>query len=161
MSQASKAAFIATYGHIFEHSPWIAERAFAHAPFANLGHLHEAFCNVLNGASMDEKLALIRAHPELGAKVALTEASTSEQMGAGLKSLSPDEYTQFSEMNAAYREKFGFPFIICVRENTKFSILAAYQTRLGHDEAAEYQAALAEIAKIAWLRLTDMQSTPA
>lgn len=160
MIGASKAAFIATYGHIFEHSPWIAERAFAYAPFANLAHLHEAFCNVLNGASMDEKLALIRAHPELGAKIALTDASTAEQKGAGLKSLTADEYEQFTALNAAYRDKFGFPFIICVRENTKSSILAAYQARLGNDQASEYQTALAEIAKIAWLRLGDTQSNP-
>ncbi len=107
---------------------------------------------------MDEKLTLIRAHPELGAKIALTEASTAEQMGAGLKSLNAAEYEKFNRLNAAYRERFGFPFIICVRENTKSSILAAYETRLQNNTEAEYQTALAEITKIAWLRLNDMQT---
>ncbi len=158
MQAQTKAEFVKTYGGIFEHSPWIPERAFAYGPFANNTQLHEAFCKVLNDATMDEKLALIRAHPELGAKIALTEASTSEQMGAGLKSLTEPEYQKFTALNAAYREKFGFPFIICVRENTKSSILAAYETRLQNDTPTEYQTALAEIAKIAWLRLNDMQT---
>jgi OHCU decarboxylase len=90
--------------------------------------------------------------------MALTEASTSEQMGAGLKSLTEPEYQKFTSLNAAYRAKFGFPFIICVRENTKSSILAAYETRLQNDTPTEYSTALAEIAKIAWLRLNDMQA---
>jgi OHCU decarboxylase len=158
MAETSKQAFIETYGHIFEHSPWIPERAFAHGPFANTAHLHKVFCAILNEATMDEKLTLIRAHPELGAKIALTEASTAEQMGAGLKSLNAAEYEKFNRLNAAYRERFGFPFIICVRENTKSSILAAYETRLQNNTEAEYQTALAEITKIAWLRLNDMQT---
>jgi len=158
MTPQTKAEFIQTYGGIFEHSPWIPERAFALGPFANTKELHEAFCAVLAQATMDEKLALIRAHPELGAKVALTDASTAEQKGAGLKSLTETEYEKFTVLNAAYRSKFGFPFIICVRANTKSSILAAYETRLQNTSETEYATALAEIAKIAWLRLSDMQT---
>lgn len=160
MTGDNKTAFIATYGHIFENSPWIVERSFAYGPFANQAVLYEVFCNVLNAATMDEKLALIRAHPELGAKIALTEASTSEQKGAGLKSLTTAEFQQITTLNAVYRTKFGFPFIICVRGNTKDSILAAYEARLGNDKAAEYETALAEITKIARLRLSEMQSNP-
>jgi 2-oxo-4-hydroxy-4-carboxy-5-ureidoimidazoline decarboxylase len=153
----TKAEFISAYGHIFEHSPWIPDRAFTYGPFVNSAQLHQAFCKVLDAATMDEKLSLLRAHPELGAKVELTVSSTSEQVGAGLKSLNELEYQKFTALNAAYRGKFGFPFIICVRENTKHSILAAYENRLQNNIATEYATALAEIAKIAWLRLSDMQ----
>jgi OHCU decarboxylase len=158
MADQTKTEFIATYGHIFEHSPWIPDRAFAHGPFANTAQLHKAFCDVLNAATMDEKLSLLRAHPELGAKIELTDASTSEQMGAGLKSPTESEFAKFTTLNAAYRSRYGFPFIICVRENTKSSILAAYETRLQNTAETEYQTALAEVTKIAWLRLADMQT---
>jgi OHCU decarboxylase len=158
MADQTKTEFVATYGHIFEHSPWIPDRAFAYGPFANTAQLHKAFCDVLNAATMDEKLSLLRAHPELGAKVELTDASTAEQMGAGLKSLTQSEFEKFTVLNAAYRSRYGFPFIICVRENTKSSILAAYETRLKNTVDAEYNTALAEVTKIAWLRLNDMQN---
>jgi OHCU decarboxylase len=109
----------------------------------------------VNEAGEDEKLALIRAHPELGARIALTDASTAEQQGAGLKSLTEEEFSRFSTLNAAYREKFGFPFVICVRRHTKSSILAAFAERLAHDPTAERETALAEIYEIAKLRLED------
>jgi 2-oxo-4-hydroxy-4-carboxy-5-ureidoimidazoline decarboxylase len=145
----TRADFIARYGHIFEHSPWVVERA-----FDLLGEdLHNRFLTVLDQATETEQLALIRAHPELAARVALTDASAAEQQGAGLRALSEAEFAVFSRLNAAYREKFGFPFVICVGENTKASILAAFETRLGNDQATEQAAALREIGKIAKLRL--------
>jgi OHCU decarboxylase len=150
-----KAEFVQTYASIFEHSPWVPERAFSRGPFADKTALHTAFVAVVDEAGAEAQLALIRAHPELGARIALTDASTAEQQGAGLKNLTADEFAQFSEMNAAYREKFGFPFVICVRRHTKTSILAAFAERLNHDPATERATALAEIAEIAKLRLED------
>jgi OHCU decarboxylase len=106
-------------------------------------------------AGEEKQLELIRAHPELGARIALTDASTAEQQGAGLKNLTEEEFTRFSALNAAYNEKFGFPFVICVRHHTKSSILAVFAERLAHDPATECATALAEIHEIAKLRLED------
>jgi OHCU decarboxylase len=152
-----QAAFVETYAHIYEHSPWVPERAFAHGPFREKSALHAAFAAVVNEAGEDAQLALIRAHPELGARIALTDASTAEQQGAGLKNLTPAEFETFTALNAAYREKFGFPFVICVRRHTKSSILAAFAQRLTHNPATERATALAEIHEIAKLRLEDMK----
>jgi OHCU decarboxylase len=150
-----KAEFVKTYADIFEHSSWIPERAFELGPFADKAALHAAFVAVVNEAGAEQQLALIRAHPELGARIALTDASTAEQQGAGLKNLTEEEFSRFSALNAAYNEKFGFPFVICVRRHTKSSILAAFAQRLTHDPATERATALAEIYEIAKLRLED------
>jgi len=150
-----KETFVQTYAHIFEHSPWVPERAFAHGPFADKLSLHAAFVAVVDEAGEVKQLELIRAHPELGARIALTDASTAEQQGAGLKNLTEEEFSRFSALNAAYNKKFGFPFVICVRRHTKSSILAAFAERLAHDPAAERATALAEIYEIAKLRLED------
>jgi OHCU decarboxylase len=150
-----KAEFVQAYADIFEHSPWVPERAYARGPFADKLSLHTAFVAVVDEAGTEKQLALIRAHPELGARIALTDASTAEQQGAGLKNLTEEEFAQFTVLNAAYREKFGFPFVICVRRHTKSSILAAFTQRLAHDPATERAAALAEIYEIAKLRLED------
>lgn len=155
-----RAQFIETYCHVFEHSPWVVERAWRHAPFAGLEALHAAFMAEIEDAGAEAQLALIRAHPELAANVTLTEASQSEQLGAGLRHLTAQEYKQFAGLNAAYREKFGFPFIICVRLNTKNSILQAFQTRLANDEAAEREEAIRQIGLIAKLRLQDLAKGP-
>lgn len=149
--------FVAALGDIFEHSPWIAERAFAARPFATVAALHEAMLAALAAAGPEEKLALIRAHPELGGKVAragqMADASRREQGALGLDRLSDAEFERFEAMNASYAERFGFPFIIAVRRHTRDSILAQFGRRLGHDAAAELNAALAEIGHIARLRL--------
>jgi 2-oxo-4-hydroxy-4-carboxy-5-ureidoimidazoline decarboxylase len=152
----SKAGFIEKFGHIFEHSPWVVERAWARGPFADEDALHAAFMAEVAAAGEAAQLALINAHPELAAKIELTEASRSEQMGAGLKHLTAQEFERFASLNAAYREKFGFPFIICVRLNTKASILAAFETRLSHDAKTELQQAIAQIGLITKLRLQDL-----
>lgn len=152
-----RAAFLERYGDVFEHSPWVAARAFSAGPFAGIDDLHAAFMDVLMRASEDEQLGLIRAHPELGARVALSTASAQEQLGAGLKALSPAAFARFQDLNAAYRAKFGFPFIICVRLHDRESILAAYEARLMNEPAQERAAALAEIGKIARFRLEDME----
>ena len=142
---------------LFEHSPWVVERAFADAPFADAQALHAALLRVVEGAGETAQLALIRAHPELAAReVALTEASSAEQEGAGLRALSAEEFARFAALNAAYRERFGFPFIICVRLHSKTGILEQFGRRLENDADTERAAALAEIGRITWLRLQDM-----
>lgn len=149
--------FMARYGHVFEHSPWVVERAAAHRPFADL---HGAMMQVLDDASSEERLALIRAHPELAGKAAmageLTADSAAEQSSAGLDRLSAQEYALFHERNSAYHEKFGFPFVICVKLTDKAGILEAMHQRLGNGPEDEIAAAIAEIGKIARLRLEEL-----
>jgi OHCU decarboxylase len=141
--------FLHRYGPLFEHSPWVAERAYD-LPGETL---LDRFAAVLQAAREAERLALIRAHPELAAKVDLTAASAAEQQGAGLRALTEPEFNNFRALNAAYREKVGFPFVICVRENTKTSILTAAGQRIRNDAATEQRNAIAEILKIAKFRL--------
>lgn len=139
---------------LFEHSPWVEARADA-GP--SRGDRHADLMAVVHGASPEEQLALIRAHPELAGKAAvdgtLTEASAAEQAGAGLDRLTQAEYDRFHALNAAYRQKFGFPFIICVRLTDKAGILAAMERRLANDRDTEIAAALDEIGEIVRLRL--------
>jgi 2-oxo-4-hydroxy-4-carboxy-5-ureidoimidazoline decarboxylase len=153
-------AFVARYGGVFEHSPWVAEGAWERRPFAGLDDLHAAMCAAMYAAPRERQLALVRAHPDLAGKAAiaggLTDDSRREQASAGLDRLTPAEHAAFTRHNEAYRERFGFPFVICAREHTKESILAAMQARLAHDPGDELATALAEIAKIARLRLEAM-----
>jgi OHCU decarboxylase len=149
--------FLDRFGGLFEHSPWVAARTAALAPFADAAALHAAFMKTVAAATPDEQLGLIRAHPELGVKsVPLTQASDAEQTGAGLKALTAAEYARFAQLNAAYREKFGFPFIICVRMHSKNGIFAAFEQRLKNAPAAEQARALTEIGHITRLRLDDI-----
>ena len=142
---------------LFEHSPWVEARADAGA---SSGDRHADLMAVMYAATPEEQLALIRAHPELAGKAAidktLTDASAAEQASAGLDRLTAEEFERFHALNSAYRERFGFPFIICVRLTDKAGIIAAMEARLGNDRDAEIQAALAEIGKIVALRLKDM-----
>jgi len=151
--------FVHTCGPFYEHSPWIAERAWAGRPFASLGDLHEKMSAVVREATAEEQVGLIRAHPDLVGRLAregrLTPESTAEQAAAGLAALRAEEAAAFEGYNAAYRERFEFPFVICARENRKEAILAAFPRRLRNGRDAEVAAALAEIDKIAWLRLRD------
>ncbi len=147
-------AFIARYGALFEHSPWVVERASALLPLASL---HAGLMKVVMDATPEERLALIRAHPELAGRAAvdgtLTEASAAEQASAGLDRLTQAEFDRFHALNHAYTAKFGFPFIICVRLTDKAGILAAMERRLGNDRDAEIAEALAQIGEIVRLRL--------
>ena len=153
------AAFTDALGFVFELSPWVVARAHAAGPFATREALHEAMTTVLNAAPRDDRLALIRAHPELAGKAAmaraLTAESAGEQAGAGLDRLSRDEYARFHDLNAAYAARFGFPFIICVRRHDKAAILAAMARRLGNDREAEIDEAITQIGDISRLRLFD------
>jgi allantoate deiminase len=159
LSAMDQKTFIATIGHVFEHSPWIAERAWPKRPFASLADLHEKLRMIVASATPAEQEALIKAHPDLVGRLAeegqLTRESTAEQAAAGLSQLTPDEVTNFERYNAAYRERFGFPFVICARENKKEAILAAFPMRLQNSRGQEIETALAEIYKIAALRLAD------
>lgn len=162
LNAASQDDFVAVLGGIFEHSPWIAAQAWQARPFEHVAQLHQAMSTVMYAATSDQHLALIRAHPDLAGKAAmageLTPSSSNEQASAGLDRLSPAEYARFTALNQAYRDQFDVPFIICVREHTRQSILTQFEIRLGNTHAAEIQTALGEIAKIARLRLDDLVS---
>ena len=145
--------FVATYGPLFEHSPWVAEAAYEKGPFAGEDDVYEALTAAMYEASRERRLALIRAHPDLAGKVEMTEESQREQAGAGLDRLSPEEYEAFMRTNAAYRKRFGMPFVICVGDYDKAAILAAAEARLQNDPETEIDTALREIARIAKLRL--------
>lgn len=157
-------AFVAVVGPVFEHSPWIAERTWAMRPFPSIEALHAALWRTVTNATPDEKLQLIRAHPDLVGRVAragnLTPESNREQAAAGLGGLSSEEITLFHSYNEAYRDRFGFPFVICARENRKEAILKAFPERLRNSREEEIATALHEISRIAWLRLTDAISSP-
>jgi OHCU decarboxylase len=156
----SHAAFVARFGAVFEDSPWVAEAAWARGPFATVAELHAAMVAVVDDAPPEARLALIRAHPELAGKAAiagaLTPESTREQAAAGLDRLTPQQHADVLALTAAYRERFSFPFVVCAREHTPDTIIAAARARLDHDTDAEERTALAEIAKIAALRLDDL-----
>ena len=160
LNQMNAHGFVRTIGHVFEHSPWIAEQTFRHHPFHSVAELHEKLCQTVMAASEDQKLALIRAHPDLVGRMAqpLTRESQSEQAAAGLDELSTDERDAFDTYNEAYREQFGFPFVICARENKKAAILAAFPKRLKNSREREIATAIEEICKIAHLRLLDALS---
>ena len=143
---------------VFEHSPWIAARTAKARPFASREELHAALCHTVRHAQEDEKIALIRAHPDLVGEAVLTNESQAEQKSAGLGDLSAEERERFRDFNHRYRERFGFPFVICARENRKEAILAAFPKRLTNSREAEIETALREIFKIAELRLQDLIS---
>jgi len=159
LNSSDRLAFVAALGHLFEHSPWVVEETWPKRPFASAGALHAALCATMRGATQDRQLALIRAHPDLAGRLAqqkkLTAESTREQASAGLDQLTDAELAEFTRNNNTYKARFGFPFIICARLNARAAILAAMQARLPNPPAAEHAAALAEIEKIAWLRLQD------
>ncbi|SDL60177.1 OHCU decarboxylase [Franzmannia pantelleriensis] len=159
-SQLDRSAFVASFGDIYEHSPWIAELAWD----AGLGSdqdspagLAAAMGEVLRSASAERQLEVIRAHPDLAGKAALagelTDDSTREQAGAGLDQCSPEELARFERLNDAYKTKFGFPFVMAVKGNDRHDILAAFETRLDNDLDEERRTAVEQINRIALLRL--------
>ena len=153
------AAFVAKFGHLFEHSPWVVERAAGRRPFAFGEALMAAFASVVTQATEEEQLDLVRRHPELADKTAidertLTAESANEQSGAGLDRLTAEEYATFHDLNRAYRTRFGFPFVICVRLHNKAGVLAALRERAAGDRD-ELAAALENILLIVRFRLAD------
>jgi len=159
LNRMNRTGFATTLGFAFELSPWVVQRAYDAAPFASVEALHAAMMAVLEAAPKAERLSLIRAHPELASKAAiakqLTAESNAEQASAGLDRLTPEEFERFHALNAAYRARFDFPFIIAVRLNDKAAILAALGARLENDPAAEIAEAITQIGLISKLRLQD------
>ncbi len=149
----SQAEFVEQFGAVFEETPAIAHQTWTQRPFADVADLHQKMVAVVDQLSPDEQLALIQAHPDLGSRAQMADASVQEQTGAGLTQLSASEYERFQLLNSAYKAKFGFPFILAVKGHTKASILAAFETRLQNSSEAERTQALAEIAQIARFRL--------
>jgi OHCU decarboxylase len=153
-------AFVARYGALFDRAPWVAHAAFAEGPFAGIDELHAALVAAVRAAPRERQLDLIRAHPELAGREAaageLTEASGREQASAGLDRLTAQEAERWSALNRAYSERFDFPLVVCVREHTRESILAWGEERLAHERDEEIEVALGEIAKIARLRLEEL-----
>jgi allantoate deiminase len=159
LNGGSSKEFVAVVGGVFEHSPWIAETAWAKRPFSSVADLHEKMCAIVAAAPAAKQLELVRAHPDLVGRLAregrVTRESNAEQSAAGLDRLNEQEITTFERNNAAYREKFGFPFVICARQNRKEAILAAFGPRLANSPGQELATALGEIYQIARLRLAD------
>jgi 2-oxo-4-hydroxy-4-carboxy-5-ureidoimidazoline decarboxylase len=153
LNQMDETAFVAALGAIFEDTPEIARETSYYRPFTDRHSLYQQMIAIVHYFSPEEKLALIRAHPDLGTRAKMAEASVQEQAGVGLDRLSPEEFDRFQNLNQAYRQKFDFPFIIAVKDHTKESILAAFEERLLNDGATEIDRALTEIGKIARFRL--------
>ncbi len=159
-STLSREAFVEAFADIYEHSPWVAEKAFELGQDPSIDEietLHQRMSDILLSSDHARQLALINAHPDLAGKAAiqgqLTEASTSEQAGAGIHQCSSDEFQRFTELNEAYKAKFKFPFIMAVKGSDRHQILAAFETRIHNPVDTEFQCALSEINKIALLRL--------
>ena len=157
LNARDRRGFVVALGGVFEDSPWVAEAAWPRHPFATLDALYRAMVDAVRGVGEDAQLTLIRAHPELAGKAAirgqLTADSKAEQSGAGLNQCSPQEFARLQELNRLYNAKFGFPFIIAVKGLDRAAIIARFAERLERDRATEFEEALQQIARIAWLRL--------
>ena len=153
LDRMSQEEFTAALGEIWEETPAIANRAWHNRPFEDVEALYRAMVAVVESMSETQQLDLIKAHPDLGSKAKMAQASVEEQSGVGLDRLSESEYERFQSFNQAYKDKFGFPFIVAVKYHTKESILDAFETRLQNGQEEEIQQALTEISKIARLRL--------
>ena len=156
INQLSAGQFIDKLGAIYEHSPWVAERVEGRRPFVSRDELVRTMRAEVEGASEAERLALLRAHPDLGTKAKVSEASASEQAGAGLDRLTREEYRRLVTLNERYRQKFGFPFIYAVKGSGKSAILEALATRLEHGGAPEFAEAIHQVHRIAEFRLRDL-----
>jgi 2-oxo-4-hydroxy-4-carboxy-5-ureidoimidazoline decarboxylase len=158
-----EAAFVAALGGVFEHSPWVAQRAYASRPFGSVAALHTAMVDAVRRAAPEEQLRLMQAHPELAGKAAirgeLTADSTREQSGAGLDRCSPEEFAQLTALNARYADRFGFPFILAVKGYDRAGILREFARRVDHERPMEIAENLAQIAKITRFRLDALMHT--
>lgn len=156
LNQLDQAAFVSSIGAVFEQSPWIAGNAWCKRPFSSTEELHQVMCSVIAGAGADAQLGLLLAHPDLGARIAMTQESVQEQRGAGLTALTSREYRYMKAVNRLYREKFQFPFIIAVKGMTKGEIIAAMGRRYRNTLAGERAEALQQVEKISRFRLDDL-----
>ena len=151
----ANAAGPSAFADIAEHSPWVAEMAFKHAPFKSCEDMIQRFAAAVMAANRPTQSALLNAHPDLATRAKLTEDSTKEQMGVGLDSLSAVEFAHFTKLNEAYKAKNGFPFIFAVKGATKNQILAAFESRINNDSAKEFQTALDQVNRIIRFRLEE------
>src|SRR5450432_2544352 len=158
LNSLERAEFVSAIGWIFEHSPWVAERAWDTRPFANVEGLHRAMVEQVDRGLQEEQLALLRAHPDLGTRARVSEASSVEQAGAGLDQLTQAEFERLRELNEAYRDKFGFPFLFAVKGSTKHDVLYALERRARSSREEEYRVALDQVYRIARFRLEDTLS---
>ena len=156
LNQLDRTGFVGAIGWVFEHSHWVAERAFECRPFASLDALHAAMAEQVERATFADRLALLKAHPDLGTRARLSTASSQEQAGAGLDSLTPAEFERLHRLNAAYRTRFGFPFLLAVKGSTKHDILRALQARMESSPEDEFSEALRQVYRIARFRLEDI-----
>ena len=160
LNSVSREEFVRLFGPVFERSPWIAEAVWVKRPFADLEQLQAATMDVVGQAGEEKQVKLIQAHPDLVGRAALagtlTPESNREQATAGLNRLSAEEIAAFQKNNSLYREKFGFPFVICARLNKKEAIFKGFEARLNNSREQEIRTALEEIGKIARLRLEDL-----
>jgi len=153
LNGAGRDRFVAAIGWIFEHSPWVAERAWEHRPFASLDALHARMAAIVADAGEPSQLALLRAHPDLGARARMSDASVGEQAGAGLDSLTPAEFGRLQALNREYRDRFGFPFLFAVKGASKHDVVAALERRRAATREEELAEALRQVARIARFRL--------
>jgi 2-oxo-4-hydroxy-4-carboxy-5-ureidoimidazoline decarboxylase len=153
LNALDRAHFVETVGWVFEHSSWVAERAWAARPFANVDALHGAMVDQVEQASAEEQLALLRAHPDLGTRARVSDASATEQAGAGLDQLTSAEFERLLTLNKAYRDKFGFPFLFAVKGSGKHDILDALERRVLSSRDEECRVALTQVYRIAKFRL--------
>ena len=159
LNDAGRERFVEAVGWIFEHSPWVAERAWEHRPFASIDALQARMIAIVEAAGEPAQLALLRAHPDLGARAKMSDASMGEQAGAGLDSLTPAEFNHLQALNGEYRGRFGFPFLFAVKGASKHDIVAALERRLPASREAELAEALRQVARIARFRLEDFIRT--
>ncbi|AKG33793.1 OHCU decarboxylase [Paenibacillus durus ATCC 35681] len=158
INEMSKEEFVATLGGIFEHSPWVAESAYASRPFGSVGELHEAMTEAVRSADREKILSLLRAHPDLATRLQVTPLSAAEQKGAGLDRLTPEEFEWLNDLNKKYTDKFQFPFILAVRGKNKDDIIESVSERVNLSPEEEWNRALFEIGKITKFRLEDLLS---
>ena len=154
----SPKVFIEAFGDVAEHSPWVAREADASRPFANRESLVKHFETAIRAANHDAQLDLVRAHPDLATKAKLTDDSSKEQAGAGLNTLTADEFARFTDLNIRYKQRFGFPFIFAVKGATKHMILDSFEARVGNDLAVEFETALQQVCRIFRFRIEDRVS---
>ena len=161
--ELDRAAFVTTFGRVYEQSPWIAEALFTAGvtpDHDSLDGLATALRSIVEGGGATRQMTLLRAHPDLAGKLAvagaLTDESRGEQAGAGLDQCSPTEFQRFQELNAAYTQRFGFPFILAVKGKSRAEILAAFEARINNAPATEFRTALDQVHRIAYLRLRDL-----
>lgn len=153
INSLTRADFVEALGWVFEHSPWVAERAWERRPFANAEALHAAMRDEVERATREEQLALLRAHPDLGTRLRVSAASQTEQAAAGLDTIAPSEFEMLQDLNSEYREKFGFPFIYAVKGSPQSDILMALSIRKDSTQEEEFHEALYQVYRIAYFRL--------